>query len=230
MPSNIHPFVRGSANKRPLHALDMHSLQVNFDRPFGDVSGLERQGSIEGEVPSVSHRHQQTFYGHNAMTLMQHEPCGSSWPVVDSRKCDSLFGKGEAAYSGDGARQYDLPSTYILGAIVFESGPETETEYDVIIHKKGERPQRINKMHSTYMALQFPLLFVYGQPGMALVCATLSCIRDLKPGDTEKILELKVYRVWASRNPPDTTETGYRAILLDRHVSDTATQISRFIH
>ncbi|PWA76220.1 nucleic acid-binding, OB-fold protein [Artemisia annua] len=541
----------------------MHSLQVNFDRPFGDVSGLERQGSIEGEVPSVSHRDQQTFYGHNAMTLMQHEPCGSSRPVVDSRKCDSWFGKGKAAYSGgttsatsahgfqiyvntlfqpngsipynsppsclaytetahaysvgpattnplhvyqtygnmlfekrgsdvpniqgqlertvhplaskghackrnagvplqgvmlqgkrrkgghaeqqqqnvgdgkgnshypnemcylysdgpsvdlqapaavhgpsamplpvnerpphsgnahanaegyisvfgimwltalardrkvanlnyfaaaatspsilqphlpepavvtnvsdsanyrgerqqrifqrgavrrqgnssrrasnyastttfngegptpayidigdadwrchwcgaafwfgerlkssrgstirysrccgegnliqildshnelvalfrtardicnenevpdftvrlynvDGARQYDLPSTDILGAIVFESGPETETEYDVIIHKKGERPQRINKLHSTYMALQFPLL-------MALVSATLSCIRDLKPGDTEKILELKVYRVWASRNPPDTTETGYRAILLDRH-------------
>ncbi|PWA48473.1 nucleic acid-binding, OB-fold protein [Artemisia annua] len=120
-------------------------------------------------------------------------------------------------YNVDGARQYDLPSTDILGAIIFESGPETETEYDVIIHKKGERPQRINKLHSTYMALQFPLLFVYGQPGMALVSATLSCIRDLKPGDTEKILELKVYRVWASRNPPDTTETGYRAILLDRH-------------
>ncbi|PWA86276.1 hypothetical protein CTI12_AA141740 [Artemisia annua] len=120
-------------------------------------------------------------------------------------------------YNVDGARQYELPSTDILGAIVFESGPETYTEYDVIIHKKGERPQRINKLHSTYMALQFPLLFVYGQPGMALVPATLSCIRDLRPGDTGKILELKVYRVWASRNPPDTTETGYRAILLDRH-------------
>ncbi|PWA69036.1 hypothetical protein CTI12_AA298560 [Artemisia annua] len=121
-------------------------------------------------------------------------------------------------YNVDGARQYDLPSADILGAIVFESGPETDTEYDVVIHKKGERPQRINKLHSTYMALQFPLLFVYGQPGrMALVSATLSCIRDLTPGDTGKILELKVYRVWASRNPPDTTETGYRAILLDRH-------------
>ncbi|PWA99184.1 hypothetical protein CTI12_AA009370 [Artemisia annua] len=68
-------------------------------------------------------------------------------------------------YNVDGARQYEVPSTDILGAIVFESGPEINTEYEVIIQKKGERPQRINKLHSTYMALQFPLLFVYGQPG-----------------------------------------------------------------
>ncbi|PWA78855.1 replication protein A 70 kDa DNA-binding subunit A [Artemisia annua] len=52
---------------------------------------------------------------------------------------------------------------------------------------------------------------------MALVPMPLSFIEDLKPGDTGKVLELKVYRVWASRNPSDTTETGYRAILLDRH-------------
>ncbi|PWA62212.1 hypothetical protein CTI12_AA191960 [Artemisia annua] len=52
---------------------------------------------------------------------------------------------------------------------------------------------------------------------MALVPIALSFIRDLKSGDTGKVIELKVYRVWASRNPPDTTETGYRAILLDRH-------------
>ena len=68
-------------------------------------------------------------------------------------------------YNVDGARQYDLPSTDILGGIVFGSVPETNTDYDVIIQKRGEQPQRINKLHSTYMALQFPLLFVYGQPG-----------------------------------------------------------------
>ncbi|PWA75789.1 nucleic acid-binding, OB-fold protein [Artemisia annua] len=159
---------------------------------------------------------------------------------------DKNFMENIRAYNQmfNGARQYDLPLTDILGAIVFESGPETNTDYDVIIQKKGERPQRINKLHSTYMVLQFPLLFVYGQPGyttkltlemrkpngekpkmtmktyytMALVPMALSSIRDLKPGDTGKVLELKVYRVWASRNPPDTTETGYRAILLDRHI------------
>ncbi|PWA92314.1 hypothetical protein CTI12_AA079770 [Artemisia annua] len=80
---------------------------------------------------------------------------------------DKHFMENIRAYNQmfNGARQYEVPSTDILGAIVFESGPETNTEYHVIIQKKGERPQRINKLHSTYMALQFPLLFVYGQPG-----------------------------------------------------------------
>ena len=68
-------------------------------------------------------------------------------------------------YNVNGARQYDTPSADILGGIIFENGPQPETDYDVIIHKKGEGLQRINKLHSTYMALQFPLLFVYGQPG-----------------------------------------------------------------
>ena len=56
-------------------------------------------------------------------------------------------------YNVDGARQYDLPSTDVLGGIVFGSGPKTNTDYDVIIQKRGEQPQRINKLHSTYMAL-----------------------------------------------------------------------------
>ncbi|PWA64166.1 DNA helicase Pif1-like protein [Artemisia annua] len=64
-----------------------------------------------------------------------------------------------------GIREYQLPTSDILGAILFESGPNTRTDYDVIIHKKGEYPQRINKLHSSYMSLQFPLLFIHGQPG-----------------------------------------------------------------
>ncbi|GJW16112.1 DNA helicase, partial [Tanacetum coccineum] len=58
-----------------------------------------------------------------------------------------------------------LPTSQTLGAIVFENGQNTETDYDVIIESKDGFPQRINKLHSSYMALQFPLIFVYGQPG-----------------------------------------------------------------
>ncbi|GKA61503.1 DNA helicase [Tanacetum coccineum] len=68
-------------------------------------------------------------------------------------------------YSVVSAREYDLPTSQTLGAIVFENGQNTETDYDVIIESKHGFPQRINKLHSSYMALQFPLIFVYGQPG-----------------------------------------------------------------
>ncbi|PWA73985.1 hypothetical protein CTI12_AA255900 [Artemisia annua] len=127
---------------------------VNFDWPFGDVSGLERQGSIEGEVPSVSHRHEDTFYGHNAMTLMQHEPSGSSRPVVDSRKCDSLFGKGEAACSGGTTsatsthefQSYDNTLFQPNGSIPY-NGPPSCLAYTETANAYSVGPVTTNPLH-----------------------------------------------------------------------------------
>ncbi|PWA80936.1 helitron helicase-like domain-containing protein [Artemisia annua] len=91
-----------------------------------------------------------------------------------------------------------VPSTDILGAIVFESGPETNTEYDVIIQKKGEQPQRINKLHSTYMALQFPLLFVYGQPGYT----TKLTLETRKPNGEKSKMTMKTYYTYQIHEMP----------------------------
>nr|GEW78904.1 helitron helicase-like domain-containing protein [Tanacetum cinerariifolium] len=68
-------------------------------------------------------------------------------------------------YSVVGAQEDDLLTSQTLGAIVFEIGHNTKANYDVIIESKDGFPQRINKLHSSYMSLQFPLLFIYGQPG-----------------------------------------------------------------
>ncbi|PWA79907.1 replication protein A 70 kDa DNA-binding subunit [Artemisia annua] len=114
-------------------------------------------------------------------------------------------------YNVVGAQQYQLPSAGTLGAIVFDDGPNTRTDYDIVVEYRDRGPQRINKLHSSYMSLQFPLLFVYGQPGMSE-----AYIKDLKPRDRNKILEAKIYRAWIHRDLPDTTDKGFRAILLDK--------------
>ncbi|KAJ9561491.1 hypothetical protein OSB04_006651 [Centaurea solstitialis] len=44
-----------------------------------------------------------------------------------------------------------------LGAIIYDDGPKTKNDFDIIIHLKDSFPQRINKLHPSYMALQFPL-------------------------------------------------------------------------
>ncbi|GJV54149.1 DNA helicase [Tanacetum coccineum] len=67
-----------------------------------------------------------------------------------------------------GAREYDLSTSNTLGAIVFESSPDTRMNYDVIIEPKDGFPRRISRLHKSYMSLQFPLLFVYGQSGYYL--------------------------------------------------------------
>ncbi|GKC71886.1 DNA helicase [Tanacetum coccineum] len=67
-----------------------------------------------------------------------------------------------------GSCQYELPSGDSVGAIVFESGPNTATDYNVIIEQQSGFPQRIQKLHPCYMSLQFQLLFIYGQEGYHL--------------------------------------------------------------
>ncbi|PWA42907.1 helitron helicase-like domain-containing protein [Artemisia annua] len=39
-----------------------------------------------------------------------------------------------------GSKQYDLPAGDSIGAIVFEGGPDVETNYDVIIEPRDGRP------------------------------------------------------------------------------------------
>ncbi|GKA82950.1 DNA helicase, partial [Tanacetum coccineum] len=68
-------------------------------------------------------------------------------------------------YNKGGARGYELPTSDILGGIVFEDGPKSRTNFDVIIKFQGGHPQRINKLHQSYMSLHFPLLFVFREPG-----------------------------------------------------------------
>ncbi|PWA53276.1 helitron helicase-like domain-containing protein [Artemisia annua] len=164
-------------------------------------------------------------------------------------------------YNVVGNRRYDLPSSHTLGAIVFEPDGNSQTDYDIIIEYKDRQPQRINKLHSSYMSLQYPLIFVYGQPGfntkMTLdgVNATTkrtkmsmnmfykyqlhermaessvknihstpgnkivqvdTNIKDLRPKHRNRIIQAIVYRAWIARDPPDTTEKGCRAILLDK--------------
>ncbi|GJV74120.1 hypothetical protein Tco_1494115 [Tanacetum coccineum] len=68
-------------------------------------------------------------------------------------------------YNMGGVHGYELLTSEILGGIVFERGPRCRTDFDVIIKFRGVPPQRINKLHQLYMSLQFPLSFVFGQPG-----------------------------------------------------------------
>nr|GEW51330.1 DNA helicase [Tanacetum cinerariifolium] len=68
-------------------------------------------------------------------------------------------------YNKGGARGYELPNSDVLGGIVFEDGPNSRTDFDAIIEFRGVLPQRINELHQSYMSLQFPLLFVFGEPG-----------------------------------------------------------------
>nr|GEY79571.1 helitron helicase-like domain-containing protein [Tanacetum cinerariifolium] len=68
-------------------------------------------------------------------------------------------------YNPQCAHGYEFPTSNTLGAMVFESGITSNTDFDVIIQHKDDPTHRVNKLHPSYLSLQFPILFIYGQSG-----------------------------------------------------------------
>nr|GEW70121.1 DNA helicase [Tanacetum cinerariifolium] len=121
-------------------------------------------------------------------------------------------------YSVAGSRQYDLPTCQTLGGIVFQSSQDTETDYDVIIQSKGGPPQRINKLHPSYMSLQFPLLFIFGQPVLYTIefqkrglphCHTLLWVDD--KDQIQRAENIDQY-ISAELPDPEDDPQGYRVV------------------
>lgn len=61
-------------------------------------------------------------------------------------------------------RCYGPPTGGTLGCIVLGDDCVTN-KYDIVVHSKSGKPQRVRKLHPSYMALQYPLLFPYGENG-----------------------------------------------------------------
>ncbi|GKA67145.1 DNA helicase [Tanacetum coccineum] len=64
-------------------------------------------------------------------------------------------------YNGEGARGYEFPTSNTLGTMVFKSGITSNTNVDVIIQHKDGPPQRVNKLHPSYMARRITMLAYY---------------------------------------------------------------------
>jgi len=60
--------------------------------------------------------------------------------------------------------RYGRPSPGSLGVIVSADDPNA-SQYDIVVRSKYGPPHRINKLHPSYMPLQYPLLFPYGEKG-----------------------------------------------------------------
>ncbi|GJX98975.1 DNA helicase, partial [Tanacetum coccineum] len=88
-------------------------------------------------------------------------------------------------YNVIGVREYELPTGDMLGTIVYEAGPENNMDYDIVLEERSGYPKRVNKLHPSYMSLQFPLLFIYGQDGyskdLKMINRSGSSTKDKRP-------------------------------------------------
>ncbi|PWA87019.1 hypothetical protein CTI12_AA136210 [Artemisia annua] len=90
-----------------------------------------------------------------------------------------------------GSKQHELPAGDSIGAIVFEGGTDVETDFDVIVEQSGGEPQRINKLNPSYMSLQLPLIFIFGEEGYHLGRYLVD--DNGLPSDPPKVMSMKMY-------------------------------------
>ncbi|PWA40377.1 helitron helicase-like domain-containing protein [Artemisia annua] len=97
-------------------------------------------------------------------------------------------------YSGEGPRGYELPSSNTLGEIVFDRGPESESNYDVVLEYRDGLVKRISKIHKSYMSLQFPLIFIYATPPGALTLIHEEALKKTKQENTSQETNTKTVK------------------------------------
>ena len=64
--------------------------------------------------------------------------------------------------------QYNLPTSGEIAAIIVGDYSADEYTYDVLVHDKDHGLKCVSCLHPCYMALQYPLLFPYGDHGYHL--------------------------------------------------------------
>ncbi|GJY00787.1 helicase [Tanacetum coccineum] len=62
-------------------------------------------------------------------------------------------------------RQYNAPTVSEVAALITNDFGDGIPSRDIVVHNRNEGPQRISELHPAYMALQYPLLFPYGEDG-----------------------------------------------------------------
>lgn len=62
-------------------------------------------------------------------------------------------------------RQYNRPTANEVTALLVEQGTNYGSHRDIVLHTSGGQLQRISETQPSCMALQYPLLFPYGEDG-----------------------------------------------------------------
>ncbi|GJY32540.1 hypothetical protein Tco_0417009, partial [Tanacetum coccineum] len=63
------------------------------------------------------------------------------------------------------SRQYNSPTVVEVAALIINDFGDEEPMRDIVVNKKHSGSKRISELHPSYIALQYPLLFPYGEDG-----------------------------------------------------------------
>nr|GEV84298.1 DNA helicase [Tanacetum cinerariifolium] len=131
-----------------LYIYDMYNEVNNCLSHYGGDNSALHRDIVEGLRP----------FGHNALVQLFRT-------TREKFKDTHIPNFKVRLYNVVAAREYKLPTRDMLGAIPYEIRPESDMDYDIVLEGRSGHPKHVNKLHMSYMSLQFPLLFIYGEDG-----------------------------------------------------------------
>nr|GEX73577.1 helitron helicase-like domain-containing protein [Tanacetum cinerariifolium] len=130
---------------------------------FQQSGSVETQGSTQSGSPTLTSS-KRARYNVSQRTLSSEESPSKRNRLSTLRARNTRLPKITSA-TGQCHSSGHIGASDTLGAIVFDSGFTESTDFDIIIKHRGGPPKRINKIHRSYMSLQFPLLFICRRSG-----------------------------------------------------------------
>ncbi|XP_072077768.1 uncharacterized protein [Arachis hypogaea] len=123
------------------------------------------------------------------------------------------------------ARTYNLPTASKVAALIVGDIDKSGVNRDIIIETKSRILQRIEVVHPMYLALQYPLLFSYGEDGYRLHIATSSRpnVRKTEKRTTISMKDFFAYRFQRRTNESQILLRSRR--LLQQFIVDAYTMV-----
>nr|GEU94766.1 ATP-dependent DNA helicase PIF1 [Tanacetum cinerariifolium] len=78
---------------------------------------------------------------------------------------EGMPSKFSQLYFFDTQNEYNAPTVPEVAAIIINDFVDAHPTRDIIVDRKDTGLQRVSELHPSYMALQYPLLFSYGEDG-----------------------------------------------------------------
>ncbi|PWA72374.1 hypothetical protein CTI12_AA271070 [Artemisia annua] len=119
-----------------------------------------------------------------------------------------------------GLNQHELPTGDSIGAIVFEGGPDVETDFDVVIEQHNRELKSVNNQ----MEETSSIVPSSSSKGKEIVTSSEEVsLADLKESDIGKAIYSRVYRKWIPTNR-QAKPILFCVMLIDKQASITISQ------
>ncbi|KAK9684271.1 hypothetical protein RND81_10G198000 [Saponaria officinalis] len=123
------------------------------------ISSLGSSGRHELD-PEIVEGISNMLYEHNALAKV----CQMARERLDPSSLQPVRLWLIGTRSKDG-RQYNLPTTDELAALIVGGGESDHRNRDIIIYDRSGGVRKISELHPCFMAMQYPLMFPYGEDG-----------------------------------------------------------------